>query len=331
MYIAISIFLIILTSLGVSYLVRPKIDNEIRINDVIEYSDYDKLIIKNNFKKIIIYDLDKKGVMPGDLISIDYEENEVLGERIEGGFNHKEYLIHNNYVEKTYSAKNIIVIKHGININIIKYYIFRYVNHNFSDNSLAFIKALVLGNKNDFNDDFLTSIKDNGISHLFAISGLHIGLLVLILTKILKNVKKKDSIITIFLIIYIVITGFSSSVVRSSLMFFFSKTNKKLKLGFSSTDNISIIYLFMLMISPFNIYNSGFILSFLVSFMIILISKLIMNKKQIVQMFIITLLSNLISLPIIINMNNELNRSSNCMTSSPEAKWPVRLHQGWRS
>ena len=183
------------------------------------------------------------------------------------------------------------------------------MDKNFDSVSKSFLKGLILGNKNDFDEDFEKSIKDNGIMHLFAISGLHVSLIIMMLEKLLRlfRIKKEEICISVFLLFYMVITSFSPSIIRAILMYYLALINKKKKMGFSSLDIISIVYIFLIMINPKYIYNLGFILSFLVSFFIILFSPLIKEVSSNKQSFYISLFSNILTLPIIINMNNEIN------------------------
>ena len=53
--------------------------------------------------------------------------------------------------------------------------------------SKNYVKTFILGDKQDLNDEILNSYQQNGVSHLLAISGMHISLLVVILSKILKK------------------------------------------------------------------------------------------------------------------------------------------------
>ncbi len=144
---------------------------------------------------------------------------------------------------------------------------------------------------------------------MFAISGLHVGIIIAILKKILEliNIKKNDLYISLFLLLYLFITSFSPSIIRAVIMYYLAVVNKKLKLMLSSSDIISITFLFLILINPLYIYNNGFVLSFSVSYFIILFSELIKRKKNFYQGFLISLFSNVFVLPIIINMNNEIN------------------------
>ena len=307
-YISAGVFFLIIIVLIIYKLSTVNLNDIERVYDVNLYDDYQKIIVKKGLKKIILYDSSVVDIHPGYKISFVFKEKEALKERIEGGFNYYKYLEKSNYLPFTYNIEKVSIIKKGFNLNSIKYYINCYVNKKFSGNTKAFIKGLILSNKNDFEEEFLKSIKDNGIMHLFAISGLHVNLLIGILNKMLSKTKiNSDIFISIFLFLYIIITSFSSSVIRAVLMYYLALLNKKLKLDLSGSDVISIVFLFLIILNPNYMYNLGFVLSFLVSLLIILLSPLIKDKKNIYQTFLITLLSNIISLPIIINMNNEYN------------------------
>lgn len=285
------------------------ISNIIKVNDVIKYDDYQKIIYKKKYKKYIIYDFDNNHILPGDIIEVVLEKQNPLGERIEGGFNYQKYL-KNNHIYGIYNLKDYkFVKKKDFNLNIIKYKLSEYINKNFSNESKKFLKALILGDKNDFDDTFLESLQGNGIIHLFAISGLHVGIIILILKKILKifNFRRSDSIISLFLLIYLFITSFSPSIIRAVIMYYLSLVNKNMKLMLTSSDIISITFLLLVLINPFYIYNQGFVLSFAVSCFIILYVEVIKDKSSTLQGFLISLFSNFFVLPIIINMNNEIN------------------------
>lgn len=297
--------------IGLNLVVRSQISvslsNTEVVNDVIQYDTYQKIIIQKKTKKIILYDSNMSTIKPGYKITFDYKESSAFGERVEGGFDYNKYLLNNNYLNKTYSITSIDVINKGFNHNTIKYYLLEYINKYYKNESASFIKGLVLGDTSDFSDEFKLSIKDNGIMHLFAISGLHIGLIILVLNKILAKLKAKNKIIAILLTIYLIITAFSPSVLRAVLMYFIALINKTKRLRLSSIDILSITLLILLIIYPYYMYNSGFVLSFLISSFIILISKIIDDRKNITKTIIITVMSNILVLPITVNMNNEFN------------------------
>ena len=285
------------------------VNGVIKIDDVIKYYKYQKLIYKRTYKKYIIYDFDNNDILPGDIIDVVTEKQIPLGERIEGSFDYAKYL-KNNHIYGIYNLKEFKILKRNkYNINIIKYKLNSYINKKFSNESRVFLKALIIGDKNDFDDEFLNSLIGNGTIHLFAISGLHVGIIIAILKKILEliNIKKNDLYISLFLLLYLFITSFSPSIIRAVIMYYLAVVNKKLKLMLSSSDIISITFLFLILINPLYIYNNGFVLSFSVSYFIILFSELIKRKKNFYQGFLISLFSNVFVLPIIINMNNEIN------------------------
>lgn len=285
------------------------VNGVIKIDDVIKYDKYQKLIYKRTYKRYIIYDFDNNDILPGDIIDVVTEKQIPLGERIEGSFDYAKYL-KNNHIYGIYNLKEFKILKRNkYNINIIKYKLNSYINKKFSNESRVFLKALIIGDKNDFDDEFLNSLIGNGTIHLFAISGLHVGIIIAILKKILEliNIKKNDLYISLFLLLYLFITSFSPSIIRAVIMYYLAVVNKKLKLMLSSSDIISITFLFLILINPLYIYNNGFVLSFSVSYFIILFSELIKRKKNFYQGFLISLFSNVFVLPIIINMNNEIN------------------------
>jgi competence protein ComEC len=89
----------------------------------------------------------------------------------------------------------------------------------------SLIRALVLGEKDTLPEDIKLIFSQVGISHIIAISGLHIGILVVMLFWffIYLGLNRYQSfwLINIFLFFYLLLIGFPASAVRASIMSFF--------------------------------------------------------------------------------------------------------------
>ncbi|HPD99753.1 MAG TPA: DNA internalization-related competence protein ComEC/Rec2 [Bacillota bacterium] len=220
------------------------------------------------------------------------------------GFDYQRFLKANNVLGQ-YSVKNYELVEQGFVIQMIPDRIKRSFDSNYEDSVSTYLKLFILGDKEGLEEDIVKSSRKIGISHLFAVSGMHLSLIVMVIDKILKrlflNVKIKNIIIVICLIVYNVITGFLISILRASLLSICLL--KKGDNNFSRTDYLSFIMISFLIYNPYFIFNIGFILSFLISFSIILGSKLFKDDSKIIQVGKIGFLANLVSLPIIMNLN----------------------------
>ena len=223
-------------------------------------------------------------------------------------FNYKNYLLSKG-IKYIYNVKKIEKISSKIKIKYkIKNNLNRYIDR---FKSSPIMKALIIG-ENKIDDETMNSYRNNGISHLFAISGTHITLLttivLFILNKLFKNKEVSLFIIFIFLIFYIFLTGYSISVLRSSLLFIIININKILNIKIKSVYILIIIFFILLIYNPFYIYNIGFLLSFIVSFFLMISSSTIKNiKSSIKKSLYVSFISFLSSYPIIINNCFEIN------------------------
>lgn len=215
-------------------------------------------------------------------------------------FNYKNYLKSN----KIYWTFNINVYKITKNNNIfynLKNKIINKVNSYYN----PYLNTFILG-VNSLDSDIYSIYQNNGISHLFAVSGMHISLMTLILSFILKKILKKEAIvyilITIFLLFYMFLTNYSPSVIRSSLLFIGLSFNKIFKFDLKAIDILLIILSLLLIYNPYYFYNISFLFSFIISLYLICFSSLISKfKNYFIKIFIVSLISFLVSFPIIIN------------------------------
>ena len=224
-------------------------------------------------------------------------------------FNYKNYLLS----EKIYfvlTANKITYIKDTDNIFFkAKNLLINYIN-NFKTKD--YLYTFILGNTSLLEQDTKESFHNNGISHLFAVSGMHITLISTLLMYLLKKITKNHDIsyiITIFILLfYTFITNFSSSILRAFLLFLLIYINKKFKFNLKTIEIIMLILLILLMYNPFYIYSIGFKFTFIISIILILFSKKINNFKNYFSKLLMTsLISFFISLPIVINNFFEIN------------------------
>lgn len=141
--------------------------------------------------------------------------------------------------------------------------------------NLAF--GVLFGDKKGVNDNLLNVFKTSGVMHIFAVSGLHVGLIVAILYFVLKKFKLNN--LTVFFVTAICLTifsylcSFNSPVVRASIMAIVALFAKIVKRKNDNLNTLSLSGLILLCINPLNIFDGGFQMTFAAVFGILLFSQ----------------------------------------------------------
>ena len=173
-----------------------------------------------------------------------------------------------------------------------------------------YLQLFILG-ENNLDSDIKESYQFNGISHLFAVSGMHISLftsfLQNLLNRIIKNKKFNFVIIFIFLCFYMFLVNYTASVVRASLFFIIISIKKIFKLKISNMELIILLMITLLIYNPFYIYNIGFLYSFIISIALIYFKDVFTTDSYLKKLFKISFIAFLVSIPININNNFEIN------------------------
>ena len=168
----------------------------------------------------------------------------------------------------------------------------------------GYFEALILGDKNYLQREDINSFKKLGISHLLAISGLHLGLLISIIYYILQKLNFTsnliENIIIIILPCYMGISGFSPSVSRAGLMIIVYLILRRKNIA--NIDSLLITFLIMTIINPLYIFDIGFELSFFITFSLLMSTEYIKKSKNKLQSSLkISVISFLASMPILIS------------------------------
>ncbi len=224
----------------------------------------------------------------GDILRLEFSYEEYQKEKTPGAFNAKKYYSSIKVFYKL-NIKKVEFIKKTYVLTSLKYNLLKRLN-NYPPLTKSYLETLLLAH-NSFDGDFKSTLSKTGISHLFALSGLHLSFLIIFLEKIFFKSKHKQILIIIILTVYVVVTGFPVSLLRAYLMYLLLTIFKEEKM--TSLDALSLSFLLML-INPYIRYNLGFVLSFLVSFFVIIIGD---------NFFKISIVAFLVSLPFVINFN----------------------------
>ncbi len=282
--------------------------NDYKINDKTITIYFDNIIGKyyvDNDEKVKEF---KDNYSFGDKIYIEGEISVPNNNTIPNNFNYKDYLYH-KYIYYIIKIDKIKIISKNDNIFLnIKNSIYKRIDTiKYND----YLYAFILGKSYYIDSEVLNNYKINGITHLFALSGLHVSMFSSIILFILKKIKLSEKlsyfITSLFLIFFAFIASFTPSIIRSVLFFILSSINNVYYLYIKPKYLLYIVFSILIFINPFYIYDTGFILSFCISFFILLFNEKNKINNNLLSILVISILSTLSSLPIIINMSYEIN------------------------
>ncbi|UOB18720.1 ComEC/Rec2 family competence protein [Abyssalbus ytuae] len=204
-------------------------------------------------------------------------------------FNYKNYLKKQHIYHQLYLNPNELKLLSGnittiyglaalarskINNSLEKY--------SFTKNELSVINALLLGQRQDISEEVYNNYTSAGAIHILAVSGLHVGIILLILSYILKPLDyfKKGNIIKLLLILislwsFAIIAGLSASVVRAVTMFSLVAYAMHIKRATNIYNILAISMFILLLFKPYFIFDVGFQLSYIAVFAIVWIQPII--------------------------------------------------------
>ena len=283
--------------------VYTDLDNEF-IGIVTSYK-YDNerytIYLKSAEELIVYFDvITKLDIKYGDKLQVNGSISKPKNNTIPNLFNYKKYLERKKIYNIVYADS---VKKISNNENII-YYIKNKLIERIDNipKSKMYIKAFVLGLKDEINKDVLSSYSENGISHLFAISGMHISLFSMVIFFFIKKISYNNYynylVVLTFLILYMLILDSPISVVRTIVMFIIFAINKLFNLKISRVDLMILVFIVISLFDPYVIYEISFQFSYVISFFLVVFNKKINNSKN--KKLYMSFICFLVSFPIVI-------------------------------
>lgn len=204
-------------------------------------------------------------------------------------FDYKSYLEKQNiYRQITISKKDLYMIENqetsfrGMAHKFRKRINESLIKQGFGGDELAIINALLLGQRQEMSKEILENYSKAGAIHILAVSGLHVGIILLIITLFLKPLdylkrgkNLKLIIILILLWTFAFIAGMSASVVRAVTMFTALSIGLAVNRKNSLYKNLIISVFFLLLFNPYYLFEVGFQLSYLAVFFIVWLQPII--------------------------------------------------------
>ena len=142
----------------------------------------------------------------------------------------------------------------------------------------AFLSALIVGERGDLSGNTKLNFSRLGISHILALSGMHLAILSLALNFLLirLGVKKKlrVSILVFLVLFYMGITGFSASVVRSGIMLIISGVLYLLAKKSDAITSLAIAVSAIVVIEPTAVYDVSLWLSAFATLGVVVFSEI---------------------------------------------------------
>jgi competence protein ComEC len=140
----------------------------------------------------------------------------------------------------------------------------------FKGRELGVLSALTIGYKIDLDQETLQAYSASGATHILAVSGMHVGLIYVVLTWVfsfLQRVRFGNVIKAVLLILmvwyYAFLTGLSPSVLRASVMITFLGLGQIAQQKLNVYNSLAIAAFVLLLINPVDLMDVGFQLSFL--------------------------------------------------------------------
>lgn len=147
---------------------------------------------------------------------------------------------------------------------------------------IAVMKAMVLGQREEIPQDILARFRRTGSFHIFAISGLHVGIVALLLMLLLKSLGVSRSWfgvwLTPLLALYVISTGMKPSALRALAMAAVFLLAPLFRRQPDIPSSVSFAAIILLLFQPLQLLSAGFVFSFAVVMMIVMVFSVVPDR-----------------------------------------------------
>lgn len=288
---------------------------EVKTSGIYYYIDKAYVIGKNCEERkinIILYAKEtKESAVTGQKIDVYAKYDVFNNARNKGGFNEKDYYyelgISGRFIKEEDSDINIYGENDIVSLSLykLKKRCINILDRICTLKYSGLYKGILLGEKNDIDSSTKELYKLAGISHLLAISGLHISIIGNFIYKLLRKVMGLyPAGITAFVMVlcYGNMIGESISAKRAIIMFAVSLSARIIGRTYDVLSSLSVAFIIIIYTNPLSVCNSGMLLSFGAIFAIVVLHtplvRFLKIKNKIINSFLASEMINLITRPL---------------------------------
>lgn len=251
---------------------------------------------------------------PGDHIYINARVGEVHTAGNPGAFDYARFLRRQGISGRAYVAGNRWKVRAmadaevSLRLRMARYrqsLSAQYFSHLGSEEA-AIAAAMSLGDKRSLDAAQRQSFSATGVSHVLALSGLHLGILFSLYSLLFVNRLRSRrgrvfaSLVGVALLWgFALLVGFPLSLVRATVMFTLWQLSVVLYSERSSLNNLALAALLILLFSPASLFDIGFQLSFTSVFFILLLTPHIPRPRWLRRSRLLALLYGWLTVSIV--------------------------------
>jgi competence protein ComEC len=265
-------------------------------------------------ENVIVSCPDSQNYLVGNHITVCGEIQKFSERSNPGQFNEKLYYQIEN-IDYKVKAEKISISDSGYSkfhmvLNNIKKKLIQVYTAILPEKESGTLIAMLLGEKYLLDDEIKQLYQENGISHILAISGLHVSLIGFFMFKLLKKLKLPlipSTIISIlFIYSYGVLTNFSVSTNRSVVMMTVMLLSAVFGKTYDMLSSTALSMFLILLKNPLQLFSAGFLLSFGavlgIAIMIPCFHTLFPSKNRIINSLYVSIGAQAVTLPVILSI-----------------------------
>lgn len=241
------------------------------LSEISDYGESATNSIPDNCIGVICHLQSAHELKAGQLVVVKGVPELIEGERNPGEFSFRKYYLARGYSHRIRKAELIHV---GEEYDPIKEWLVHVsqacdsvLQEYLSRKDYGLMKALLLGDKSDVDEERKTLFQSVGIYHILAISGLHITFIGNLLYSLLRKIKVAPCVSLItsltILILYAIMTGVSLSTVRAIIMFIICMGGRVFLRTYDMLTAMSVAAFLTILMNPHVCMDTGFQLSYL--------------------------------------------------------------------
>ncbi|MBQ8729619.1 MAG: DNA internalization-related competence protein ComEC/Rec2, partial [Lachnospiraceae bacterium] len=263
------------------------------------------IYLKNKEYAFLVTTKDAKELYKGDVIRVCGTIENFETARNEGNYDEKQYY-NNKGLSCKIEADDIILLKRKNDLykslSKLSDKIERQLYKISKEKDADIYKAMLLGKKDTLSKEISELYRKAGISHILAISGLHISMIGMslyhMLRKLYVNYAFSATLCAFIIIVYGVMTGNGVSTVRALVMFLMNVYASVVGRTYDIKTALSVSALMILMENPAYLFETSFLLSFAAILGICTVYPVLEPKNKFLQKIVVSLSITVTTLPI---------------------------------